>query len=97
MLGEELDKQVGMYIGILGSKGCPINTAILMATALGIVRIHDSNLPSCNGGHIDINKHWGKNFLARLGYAKRRLTPSRKSMPTTFDFWRNNFCLTSKQ
>ncbi len=39
LLGEELDKQVQMYIKNLGSKGCPINTAIIMATAMGIVKI----------------------------------------------------------
>ena len=62
MLGEELDKQVQMYIKTLRSKGCPINTSIVRATALGIVKNHDSNLLSTHGGHIDINRHWGKNF-----------------------------------
>ena len=56
MLGEELDKQVQMYIRTLGSKGCPINTAIVMAS---IVKNHDSKLLCFHGGHIDINKHWG--------------------------------------
>ncbi len=62
ILGEELDKQVHMYVRTLGSNGCPINTAIVMATALGIVKSHNSNLLRCHGGHIDINKHWGKKF-----------------------------------
>uniref|UniRef100_A0A1X7TZJ6 Uncharacterized protein n=1 Tax=Amphimedon queenslandica TaxID=400682 RepID=A0A1X7TZJ6_AMPQE len=39
---EKIDKQVQMYIGTMASKGCPINTSIVMAAALGIVRSLES-------------------------------------------------------
>lgn len=91
LLGEELDKQVRMYIQTLGSKGCPINTAIVMATATGIVKSHDSNLLSVNGGHIDITKHWGKNFLLRIGYVKRRANTKSKITPENFDILKSQF------
>ena len=91
MLGEELDKQVQMYIKTLRSKGCPINTSIVMATALGIVKNHDSNLLSTHGGHIDINKHWGKNFLVRLGYVKRRANTKSKVTDENFELMKSQF------
>ncbi len=91
MLGEVLDRQVQMYIKTLRSKGCHINTAIVMATALGIVKNRDSNLLSSNGGHIEISKHWGKHFLARLGYVKRRGNTKSKVSVENFELLKNQF------
>ena len=73
------------------SKGCPINTSIVMATALGIVKNHDSNLLSTHGSHIDINKHWGKNFLVRLGYVKRRANTKSKVTDENFELMKSQF------
>ena len=79
MLGKELDKQVQMYRKTLRSKGCPIKYLHCYGHCPGIVKNHDSNLLSTHGGHIDINKHWGKNFLVQLGYVKRRASTKSKS------------------
>ena len=56
----------------LRANGAVVNTAIAIACAEGIVRSKDSNLLSCNGGHISLSKHWGKHLLSRMGYVKRR-------------------------
>ncbi len=91
MLGEELDKQVQKYVAELRQNGCPINTAILMATAEGIVKSRDSNLLQCNGGHININKHWAKNFLTRIGYVKRRANTKSKVDVASFESYKAQF------
>ena len=90
-LGEGLDKQVQKYVAELRENGCPINTAIVMATAEGIVKSHDSNLLQCNGGHIDVNKHWAKNFLTRLGYVKRRANTKSKVDVESFESYKAQF------
>ena len=56
----------------LRSNGCPINTAIAIATARGIVKDADSNLLSENGGHVNLTKYWAKYLLQRMNYVKRR-------------------------
>ena len=71
LLGKEFDKQVQAYLAELRSSGCPINTAISIATSRGIVKDTHSNLLSENGGHIDLTKHWAKDLLQRMNYVKR--------------------------
>ena len=71
LLGNKLDKQVQLYVEELSARKVPINTAIVMSAAEGVVKNHDSNLLLCNGGHIECGKHWAKNFLVRMGYTKR--------------------------
>ena len=56
----------------LRPNGCPVNTAIAIATARGIVKDADSNLLSENGGHINLTKEWAKYLLQRMNYVKRR-------------------------
>ena len=63
LLSEEMDKQVRAYISELRANGCPINTAIVIATGQGIVKDCDSNLLSENRGHISLTKDWVKYLL----------------------------------
>ncbi len=63
LLGEELDRQVQAYLTNFRECGAVVNTAIAMACAEGIVKSVDANMLACNGGHILITKHWGKNIL----------------------------------
>ena len=84
MLGEQLDKQVPAYLAKLRSNGCPINTAIAIATAHGIVKDADSNLLSENGGHINLTKDWAKYLLQRMNYVKRRASSTAKVAVKTF-------------
>ena len=56
MISEVDIKQVKAYVTELRENGCPINTAIVIATAQGIVKGYDSNLLFENGGHINLTK-----------------------------------------
>lgn len=84
LLGEELDEQVKTYILALRNNGAVINSAIVIGCATGIVKSHDSNLLKCNGGHINITKHWALSLLHRLGFVKRK--SSTKAKVTVSDF-----------
>jgi len=54
------------------SNGCPINTAIAIAMARGIVKDTESSLLSENGGHINLTKEWANYLLQRMNYVKKR-------------------------
>ena len=61
-LGNELDVQVREYIKYLRGRGTAVNTAVVMASAEGIVRSKDANLLKENGGGIEITKGWAQSF-----------------------------------
>ena len=48
MIGENLDKQVHDYVGYLRSQGAVVNTAVVIASAEGILMYKDPNLLSRN-------------------------------------------------
>ena len=50
LLRSELDERVQLFLKQLHGNGVVINTAIVMATAEGIVQNKDSNLLAKNGG-----------------------------------------------
>ena len=43
MLSQDLDKQVQSYLAALRESGAVVNTAIVIACAMGVVKSHDSN------------------------------------------------------
>ena len=45
LLGEDLDRQVQAYLTYLRCTGSPVNTAITLSVAEGIVKNEDSNQP----------------------------------------------------
>ena len=55
--------QLQEYVKSLREAKAIINSAIVISTAEGIVKSHDSNLLECSGGHIMCTKHWAKHFL----------------------------------
>ena len=59
LLGEKLDDQVKSYVQYVRT---PVNTAVLLGIASGIVKHHDSGLLASNGGHIVLGKPWAKHL-----------------------------------
>ena len=74
MIGEDLDKQVQDYVGYLRSTGAVINTAVVIASAEGILMYKDPNLLS----RIYLTKGWVKYLLHRMGYVKQKATSKAK-------------------
>ena len=91
LLGEEMDGQLRAYISKMRVNGCPINTAIVIATGQGIVKDYDSNLLSENGGHLNLTKDWAKNLLKRMNYVKRRSSSTAKVSLDNFDQLKSQF------
>ena len=78
MLGKKLDKHVETFLRQLRVNGVVINTAMVMATAEGIVHNKDSNLLAKNGGPILITKYWAKSLMIQMNFVKRKATTKAK-------------------
>ena len=78
LLGPELDKVVQEYVEATRAVGGVVNTAIVMAAAVGIVSSRDITKLSLYGGHIHITKPWAKSLLKRMGYVKRKCSNAGK-------------------
>ena len=69
------------YIKATRVAGGVVNTAIVMAAAVGIVSSSDVTKLKSHGGHIDITKSWAKSLLSRMGYTKRKCSNAGKTKP----------------
>jgi len=56
------DNRVQLYVKEMHMTGVVINTAVVMATAEGIVKYHDANLVG-DDGPITITKDWARSLL----------------------------------
>ena len=63
LIGDELDTQVQTYIKDLRRCQATVNKAIVISAAEGIVKGHDANLLSCNGGTLELTKDWAKRMM----------------------------------
>ena len=61
----------GAFLNALCTNGAVINTAVVMATADGIIQNHDSSSLVKNGGSIVIIKHWASSIMTWIKYVKR--------------------------
>jgi len=77
-------RKVCAYIKELHASGCPINTAIVIATGVGIVKHCDSSLFFENSGHISLTKDWAKYLLHRMNFVTRRSSSAAKVSVTNF-------------
>ena len=87
LLGNELDMQVREYIKYLRERGTAVNTAVVMASAEGIVKSKDANLLKGSGrfGGIEITKGWAQSLLSCMGMVKRKACSKNKVSPEHFD------------
>ena len=84
LLGPELDKAVHQYIEATRAVGGVVNTAIVMAAAVGIMSARDLTKLGSHAGHIHITKPWAKSLLKRMGYVKRKCSNVGKISVTCF-------------
>lgn len=85
LLGEEIDKQVQLYIKKIRDRNGSVSNRLVVAGAKGIVKAHNKSLLVENGGHIQINKEWARSLLSRMGFVKRKVSTS-ASKYTTANF-----------
>ena len=74
MLGDELDKQDREYVRDLQAMGVTINTAVVLASAEGIIIHKDANLLQS----IELTEGWAKYQLHRISFVKRKGTTKAK-------------------
>ena len=91
LLGSELDERVQLFLKQLRANGAVINTAIVMATAEGIIQNEDSNLLAKNGGTIVLSKHWVRSLMTRMNFVKQRGNSKSKVTCTNFEELREQF------
>ena len=84
LLGQDLDKAVQEYIEVMRAAGGVVNTAIVMAAAVGIVSSRDVTKLSSYGGYMNITKTWAKSLLKQMEYVKRKCSNAGNISPTQF-------------
>ena len=93
---DELDQQVQEYLKELRKRGLAINSAIVIATAQGIIMNENANLLSCNGGGINLTTDWAKSLMTRMGFVKRKACSKAKVDVSQFQQLKEEFLLEIK-
>ena len=88
-LGEELNKQVREYVQDLRAKGLAINTAVVIASAEGVLMYKDANLLQ----QIDLTEGWAKYLLRRMGFVRRKVTTKAKISVEDFEPIKKDYLL----
>ena len=97
LLPDELDYQAQEYIKELRKRGLPINTAVVVASAQGIVMNRNADLLSSSGtGGIKLTSDWAKSLLNRMGYVKRKACSKAKVDVAQFEQLKDDFLLEIK-
>ena len=68
----DIDSEVQLYIRALRAAGTPVNTAIVIAAAKGIVMTKNRTLLAEYGGHVCLTASWAKSLLIRMGMVYRK-------------------------
>ncbi|KAK6167122.1 hypothetical protein SNE40_021221 [Patella caerulea] len=93
LLGD-LDNKVSKHIKLIREAGGIVNSAIVIATARGIVKRKNKWNLAENGESLNINKSWAQSFLQRLGFVKCKGTKAARKLPQDFDSHKANFLRT---
>ena len=73
LLPDELDRQVQKHVKDFRKRGLPINSAVVIAAAKGILMNKNATLVSKNGEggfKVKLTEDWAKSLLKRMGYVK---------------------------
>ena len=69
-LGDELDRQVRVYLSAMRGRGCALNTVIAIGIGISIVR-KSSIFIIRSSEDFTLTKDWAKSLLHRMGLVKR--------------------------
>ena len=78
----EVDSEVQQYLRVLCAAGTPVDSAIVFASAKGIVMTKDHSLFAEYGGHIVLTTSWAKSLLIRMGTVYRKASTTRCKLST---------------
>ena len=83
LLSDNLDTQVQAYVKASRGQGCIINTSLVIAGAMGIIKKTNPALLENNPELL--SKSLAKSVLIGMGYVKRRGTTTAKINPDNFE------------
>ena len=95
-LPEEISREVMEYIRAIRDGGGVVNTSIVIAAALGMVKRRQPSLLECNGGYVTLKKSWAKYLLGKMNYVKRRATTKHKVTVSNFEQVKQEFLMNIK-
>ena len=95
-LSDELTKELKLYIQAIRESGGVVNTAIVIASATGMLQKRDPASLASNGGHITLKKSWAKYFLHQINYVKQKCTTKAGITVSNFDQIKGQFLLDIK-
>ena len=80
MLPDNITTLLMKYIHAIRDAGGIINTAIVIAAGLGIVKRIDPGLLEYNGGHVIFQKSWAKYLLSKMDFVKQKATTKKPKL-----------------
>ena len=92
LIGEEADRQLQEYVRYLRATGSAVNTAVVIASAEGILLSIDANILK----RVKLTKDWAKSLLFRMGMVKRRVSGKAKVDVEKFEALKQGFLLDIK-
>ena len=92
LIGDEADKELQEYVRYLRATGAAVNTAVVIASAEGILLSKDANILK----RITLTKDWAKSLLIRMGMVKRRVSSKAKVDVEKFEALKQGFLLDIK-
>lgn len=69
-LPEDITRDLIEYIRTIRNNGGIVNTAIVIAAGMGMVKRRDPSLLERNGGYITLKKSWAKYLLSKMNFVK---------------------------
>ena len=91
-MGEELEQQVREYVQDLPVKGLANNTAVVRASAEGVLMNKDANLQK----QINLTKGWRKYLLQQMGFVKKKAMTKAKISVEDFEEIKKDYLLDIK-
>ena len=92
MLGEDIDKQLQLYLQKVRDQGGVITASVVVAAARGILLSNDRSKLVEFGGHIELSRQWAYSVLARMKFVRRKATTSKsKHTPANFEQLKESF------
>ena len=95
-LPEDITRELTEYIRTIRDNGGIVNTAIVIAAGLGMVKRKDPTLLECNGGYVTLKKSWAKYLLNKMNYVKRRATTKCKVDVKNFEQLKGEYLISIK-
>lgn len=80
LLGDKIDEKLKAYVEKLRKGGACVNSPVVMAAAIGIVKKEQPSLLP----HIKLTRDWAWYQLKRWGYSKRKATKVARKLPPDF-------------